>query len=115
MLSHEAIILQRGLKDGTATHESLHCLGIPHSFSERNVLFFEIAFKRNYTDNIMDYSDMYGIPTIDNMGISMVCHSKIYTCFTYWKMVKFFFINNLHATDSMCTSYPKREYDKKKQ
>ena len=39
MLSHEAIILQRGLKDGTATHESLHCLGIPHSFSERNVLF----------------------------------------------------------------------------
>lgn len=64
MLSHEAIILQRGLKDGTATHESLHCLGIPHSFSERNVLFFEIAFKRNYTDNIMDYSDMHGIPTI---------------------------------------------------
>lgn len=28
---------------------------------------------------------------------------------------KILFINNLHATDSMCTSYPKREYDKKKQ
>ena len=115
MLSHEAIILQRGLKDGTATHESLHCLGIPHSFSERNVLFFEIAFKRNYTDNIMDYSDMYGIPTIATWGISMVCHSKILYMLYILENGKILFINNLHATDSMCTSYPKREYDKKKQ
>ncbi len=62
--SHEAIILPRGLKDNTAAHELLHCVGLPHSFSKINVQFFHVAFKECYTDNIMDYSDMKGIPTI---------------------------------------------------
>ena len=114
MLSHEAIILQRGLKDGTATHESLHCLGIPHSFSERNVLFFEIAFKRNYTDNIMDYSDMYGIPTIATWEFQWYAIQDLYMLYILGNG-KILFINNLHATDSMCTSSPQKEYDKKKQ
>ena len=63
--SLEVIIPFRGLKDNTAAHELLHCIGIPHSFSEENQKKFHVAFKENLTDNIMDYSDVNShIPTI---------------------------------------------------
>ncbi len=63
--SLEVIIPFRGLKDNTAAHELLHCIGIPHSFSEENQKKFHVAFKENLTDNIMDYSDINShIPTI---------------------------------------------------
>lgn len=63
--SLEVIIPFRGLKDHTAVHELLHCIGIPHSFSEENQKKFHVAFKENLTDNIMDYSDVNShIPTI---------------------------------------------------
>lgn len=63
--SLEVIIPFRGLKDNTAAHELLHCIGIPHCFSEENQKRFHVAFKENLTDNIMDYSDINShIPTI---------------------------------------------------
>lgn len=63
--SLEVIIPFRGLKDNTAAHELLLCIGIPHSFSEENQKKFHVAFKENLTDNIMDYSDVNShIPTI---------------------------------------------------
>lgn len=62
--SHEVIILFKGLKDNTAAHELLHCVGLPHSFSYLNAEYSHVAFKECSTDNIMDYSDFKGIPVI---------------------------------------------------
>ena len=65
LFSLEVIIPFRGLNDNTAVHELLHCIGLPHSFSKISVSYFDVAFKKDFTDNIMDYSDMHsGIPTI---------------------------------------------------
>ena len=65
LFSLEVIIPFRGLNDNTAVHELLHCIGLPHSFSNVSVSYFDVAFKKDFTDNIMDYSDMHsGIPTI---------------------------------------------------
>ena len=65
LFSLEVIIPFRGLNDNTAVHELLHCIGLPHSFSNVSVSYFDVAFKKDLTDNIMDYSDMHsGIPTI---------------------------------------------------
>ena len=78
MLSHEAIILQRGLKDGTATHESLHCLGIPHSFSERNVLFFEIALKETIRTTLWITQICMDIPTIATWNFNGMPFKDLY-------------------------------------
>ena len=65
LFSLEVIISFNGLNDNTAVHELLHCIGLPHSFSKISVSYFDVAFKKDFTDNIMDYSDMHsGIPTI---------------------------------------------------
>jgi len=65
LFSLEVIISFNGLNDNTAVHELLHCIGLPHSFSKISVSYFDVAFKNDLTDNIMDYSDMHsGIPTI---------------------------------------------------
>ncbi|WP_304061459.1 hypothetical protein [Hoylesella loescheii] len=65
LFSLEVIISFNGLNDNTAVHELLHCIGLPHSFSKISVSYFDVAFKKDLTDNIMDYSDMHsGIPTI---------------------------------------------------
>ena len=65
LFSLEVIIPFNGLNDNTAAHELLHCIGLPHSFSKISVSYFDVAFKNDLTDNIMDYSDMHsGIPTI---------------------------------------------------
>ena len=65
LFSLEVIISFNGLNDNTAVHELLHCIGLPHSFSNVSVSYFDVAFKKDFTDNIMDYSDMHsGIPTI---------------------------------------------------
>ena len=65
LFSLEVIISFNGLNDNTAVHELLHCIGLPHSFSKISVPYFDVAFKKDLTDNIMDYSDMHsGIPTI---------------------------------------------------
>ena len=59
--SSKAIIFRHGLQDNTASHELLHCIGLPHSFSSLNIDQWGFAFKEKMTDNIMDYSD---VPTI---------------------------------------------------
>lgn len=65
LFSLEVIISFNGLNDNTTVHELLHCIGLPHSFSKISVSYFDVAFKKDLTDNIMDYSDMHsGIPTI---------------------------------------------------
>ena len=54
------IVYQIGFADSTVAHETLHSMGLYHTFDNNNNFTFEI----NKTDNIMDYSDTVGIPVI---------------------------------------------------
>jgi hypothetical protein len=58
--SKEVVVLRPGLQDSTVAHELFHALGLSHSFSNNS----KYTFEKNKTDNIMDYSDMNGIPVI---------------------------------------------------
>jgi len=58
--SKEIIVFRPGLQDATVAHELFHALGLLHSFDHEN----KYVFEENKTDNIMDYSDMEGIPVI---------------------------------------------------
>jgi hypothetical protein len=58
--SKEVIVCSHGLNDSTAVHELFHALGLYHSFSNSS----KYVFEKNKTDNIMDYSDINGIPVI---------------------------------------------------
>ncbi|MCF6350834.1 MAG: hypothetical protein L3J23_07380 [Flavobacteriaceae bacterium] len=44
-------VLFGGKRDSTAIHELLHCLGLEHSFDNK-----DYSFEKNKTQNIMDYS-----------------------------------------------------------
>ena len=47
------MIYRAGLLDSTLAHETLHTMGLNHSFVDLTIH----TFKNNKTDNIMDYSD----------------------------------------------------------
>ncbi|GEJ44782.1 phage baseplate assembly protein V [Chryseobacterium sp. ON_d1] len=48
------IVYAKGFNDSTVAHETLHSLGLYHSFDNDG----EFTLEQNITDNIMDYSDM---------------------------------------------------------
>ncbi|MBL4745667.1 MAG: hypothetical protein JKY08_04805 [Flavobacteriaceae bacterium] len=57
-----AIVYKDGFSDSTVAHETLHSMGLYHSFDNDS----EFIFEQDMTDNVMDYSDIgkYGIPVI---------------------------------------------------
>ena len=66
--SSKAIIFRHGLQDNTASHELLHCIGLPHSFSSLNIDQWGFAFKEKMTDNIMD---LFGCAHYCHVGVSV--------------------------------------------
>ena len=49
------LVYQKGFADSTVAHETLHSMGLYHSFDNDG----DFTFKILGTDNIMDYSDAY--------------------------------------------------------
>ena len=54
------LVFKSGFADSTVAHEVFHSMGLYHSFDNDSNFTFEI----NKTENIMDYSDLVGIPVI---------------------------------------------------
>lgn len=54
------LVYKIGFADSTVAHETLHSLGLYHSFDNKG----DFTFEFEKTDNIMDYSDIIGIPVI---------------------------------------------------
>lgn len=54
------LVYARGFADSTVSHETLHAMGLYHTFDNDSEFTFEI----NKTDNIMDYSDIPSNPVV---------------------------------------------------
>ena len=52
------LIYSKGFSDSTVAHETLHSLGLFHSFDNDG----DFTFQQFITDNIMDYSDIASVP-----------------------------------------------------
>ncbi|PZF72734.1 phage baseplate assembly protein V [Taibaiella soli] len=56
----EVVVYAKGFNDSTTAHELLHAMGLLHTFDNDS----RFTFEQNHTNNIMDYSDMVGIPVV---------------------------------------------------
>ncbi|AMP98932.1 hypothetical protein AY601_2028 [Pedobacter cryoconitis] len=54
------LVYARGFADSKVSHETLHAMGLYHTFDNDSEFTFEI----NKTDNIMDYSDIPSNPVV---------------------------------------------------
>ncbi|NEN23563.1 hypothetical protein G3O08_08625 [Cryomorpha ignava] len=54
------VVYKKGFADSTLAHETLHAMGLYHSFDNDG----KFTFEKNKTDNIMDYSDI-AVPPLD--------------------------------------------------
>ncbi|QIY91038.1 phage baseplate assembly protein V [Chryseobacterium gallinarum] len=54
------LVFTAGFKDSTIAHEVFHSMGLYHSFDNDS----KFTFEQFITDNIMDYSDLQGLPVI---------------------------------------------------
>jgi len=59
-INSKAVVLYNTHNTSTTTHELLHAMGVYHSFSDNG----KFTFKKNKTENIMDYSHNVGIDRI---------------------------------------------------
>ena len=54
------LVFKAGFNDSTIAHEVFHSMGLYHSFDNDS----KFTFEQFITDNIMDYSDLQGLPVI---------------------------------------------------
>ncbi|WP_336961297.1 phage baseplate assembly protein V [Chryseobacterium contaminans] len=54
------LVYEAGFADSTVAHEVFHSMGLYHSFDNDS----DFTFEQYVTDNIMDYSDLKGLPVI---------------------------------------------------
>lgn len=54
------LVFKAGFNDSTIAHEVFHSMGLYHSFDNDS----KFTFEQYVTDNIMDYSDLQGLPVI---------------------------------------------------
>lgn len=54
------LVFKAGFNDSTVAHEVFHSMGLYHSFDNDS----KFTFEQFITDNIMDYSDLQGLPVI---------------------------------------------------
>ena len=59
-INSKAVVLYNTHNTSTTTHETLHAMGLYHSFSDSG----NFTFEKNKTDNIMDYSHQVKINRI---------------------------------------------------
>jgi len=52
--NRSVVVYAVGFNDSTLAHETYHAMGLYHSFDDSG----KFTFKKNKTDNIMDYSDI---------------------------------------------------------
>ena len=71
------IICTKGFSDSTVAHETLHSMGLYHTFDNDS----KFTFKFSETDNIMDYSD------IENRKIPVIS-TFVWQWKRLWKILK---------------------------
>ena len=71
------LICTKGFSDSTVAHETLHSMGLYHTFDNDS----KFTFKFSETDNIMDYSD------IENRKIPVIS-TFVWQWKRLWKILK---------------------------